>query len=276
MSPFPLWANVLAVLAGLVVGVLDARRLRRRHPGLGLQTALRHARYLYAAPVLLVGLGAAHYALQGRADLWWSLPTWLEVRWLGVIWGAILAVFALLFGLALALAFAERHGERWKALVAALLCIGAVEHAVWKFSRPVAPDLRDEVRDGVVLQTSGVTCAAASAANLLRATGRPATEREMAAAFGTTTLGTSAGQVVEGLRALGYACDKVEVADASALPLPAILFVDHAQAGPEGHAVALMAAAERVEVWDPLVGRVLQSRSDLARVWRGRAVACRF
>ena len=160
-----------------------------------------------------------------------------------------------------------------------MLLVAAVQVAQWLYTRPVAPLLKHKQTSyGVILQSSGVSCAAASAANIARRHGRPATEKQMAAALGTTTLaGTSASQVIYGMRAVGFACRRVKVAgaDPSRLKLPAMLFVDHPLVGPEGHAVALMALDQgQAEVWDPLWGRRLFSPAQLRHSWHGMAIEC--
>ena len=56
-----------------------------------------------------------------------------------------------------------------------------------------------------------------------------------------------------------------------------MIFVDHPMTGPESHAVALMATGpKRVEVWDPLWGKRLWSRQELAQRWHGFAIECTY
>jgi hypothetical protein len=276
MVALPLWVNVVLVLGAGAIGVADAVRLTRRWPDLSLDKVLGRARYLYLPVAMLLPLFAAHVVLHQRPDLFWHLPVWLELYYMAIVWGAIVALFALLFGFAATVALRTRHHERVKLLIAAALLIGAVEFAQWRYTRPVAGQLNDWVTgEGIVMQSSGVSCAAASAANMARSLGIDKSEREMAELFGTTELGTSAAQVVRGFADLGIDCRKVLVddGDVAGIAVPAMLFIDHATAGPESHAVARFAHAGVVEVWDPLTGSPISAPS-LARNWHGRAVIC--
>lgn len=268
------WAHLLLVLGAPALGLLSALRLRRR--GATLATALRQARWLWLVLPALLLLLTTHFILQDRPDLWWRLPPWLEVHYLALVWGGILAIFGLIFGLAISLAWLEHHPERQKAVLAAVLCIASVEVAHFRHTRPVGPELEaHETADGIVLQSSGVTCAAASLANWRRLEGERVDERQMAELLGTTTLGTTAGQVLKALEALGRVCRKAELG-AGELDGPAMLFVDHPAIGPDSHAVLHVARRDgQHEVWDPAVGRLMFSAEGLSAIWRGRAITCR-
>ena len=275
MVALPLWVNVLLVVGVGSLGVADAVRITRRWPELRLDKVLSRARYLYLPVAMLLPLFAAHVVLHQRPDLFWHLPIWLELYYMAIVWGTIVALFALLFGFAATVALRTGHRERAKLLVAAVLLIGAVEFAQWRYTRPVARQLRDWVTgEGIVMQSSGVSCAAASAANMARSMGIDKSERDMAEVFGTTELGTSAAQVVRGFAELGVDCRKVLVEDGlDGIAAPAMLFIDHPAAGPESHAVARFAHAGTIEVWDPLTGSPISARR-LAESWHGRAVIC--
>lgn len=274
MVPLPWWLNGLVVVIGAGLGLLEARRVHRK--GAGLDDALSHAPHLFLVPALLGVLLVAHFVLNGRADLWWMLPTWVEARYFAILWVAILAMFAFLFALGVALAYAERHAQRHLLALAVLGCVLAVETTIIRTQAPIFPDLNAErVVDGVVYQTSPVTCAAATSANLLRRMGLAQLgERDLAERLHTTGNGTTAGRVVEVLGDFGPTCAKTEDPDPDRLALPAMLMVDHALAGAESHAVALMDHGPPYEVWDPIDGRRLMSRAQLAAIWHGRAIVC--
>ncbi len=273
MIPLPWWLNVALLLGGAGIGWLGGRALARR--GATVQTATRRAPWLYVAPVLLGTLLLAHFVLNGRADLWWLLPPWLEARYFLVLWTALLLVCASLFALVAAVAFAEAHPQRRQLVVAALLVLTALEVPLVGGQRPIWPLLREQLSEGVVLQTSGVSCVAASSANLLRLAGHEATERELARRLYTSSaFGTTAGRALEVLRDAGLPCVKVEQPDPDRLALPAMLMVDHAAAGQESHAVVLAHAADHYEIWDPLDGKRLLTRDELRAIWHGRALAC--
>jgi len=276
MTPLPLWLNLLLVIGLAAVGFGDATRVRRRWPGLGLDEILGKARYLYALVALLGLLFAAHLVLDQRHDLYWLLPIWLELYYMAIVWGTIVGLFAFLFGFALTVAFATGHRERVKLAVAACMLIGAVQFAQWRYSRPIAPELQHWVTaEGIVMQSSGVSCAAASGANIARTLGLQKSERDMAILFGTTASGTSAAQVIRGFEGIGVECEKrqVERAELARLRTPAMLFVDHPSAGSESHAVAALQRDGAIAVYDPLTGTPMGS-DVLAGSWHGRSVEC--
>ncbi len=278
MFGLPLPFHGVVLVATVALGLLEARRVQRA----GVRE-LRHAgqrvRYLYALlPILLLCL-VGLFLMQTMRDLWWRLPLLVEYSFLPLVWGAILGCFGFLFSLVCGLAWRLGDPTRRRLVVASLLMVVAAEVAHWQYARLAAPGLRHlATSDGVVLQSSDATCAAASAANLLRLSGVQATERQLAVRFGSSVLfGTSIAQVVFGLRELGYDCRRFaeDPSSESSPPLPALLLVDHPAVGEEGHLVlATRRQGQRLEVLDPLTGRRELSRSELRRRWHGRGLHC--
>ena len=130
------------------------------------------------------------------------------------------------------------------------------------------------VSDGVILQTTDSTCAAASLANVATHLDMPHTEADMAALMGTTAFGTDIAQVYGGLRRLGLRGNAVLVQDRDyhALHSPAILFVDYGNE-PLGHAICYMGEKDgRAEIWNPQGGKSFQTQQQLAGSWRGHAM----
>jgi protein-S-isoprenylcysteine O-methyltransferase Ste14 len=275
MFTMPIWGYLLVVVTTGSLGVWIARRLRARVPEVTIETALQHARWPNAIPVALVLLLVTHFVLQDHPDWWWAMPPAVERVYLAALWTSLGALMALLVSFASWIAYQQQHPEQKVLVLAGVMLVGSVGYVQWSFTRPLegVVEVR-ETPEGVVLQSTGATCAAATAANLLRIWGRSADERMMAERFNTTQMGTATGQVVLGLAELGLACRKIEVASPEALRLPAMLFVDHPAAGPESHAVALVQVGPQIEVWDPLVGKVFLSADGLAAIWHGRAVDC--
>ncbi len=281
MVGLPIWLNVLLVFGLAGLGALEARRLARKRDGLDLDNVTRRAPYLYAVAGEVVLFLGALFSLQYFPRLWWKLPLLLEYVFTCLTWGSVLALFSFLAGLSAAVAFHSGHRERHKLVLAGVLLVAVVQVAQWLYTRPVAPELTHKITSaGIILQSSPVSCAAASAANMARRLGVQATERQMAEALGTTALGgTSASQVVYGMADLGFSCRRAKVAPGkvATLKLPAMIFVDHPMTGPESHAAALMAAgAKRVEVWDPLWGKRLWSHEELGQRWHGFAIECSY
>jgi ABC-type bacteriocin/lantibiotic exporter with double-glycine peptidase domain len=145
------------------------------------------------------------------------------------------------------------------------------------FTEPVAPELVERVSDGIVMQMSGASRAAASAANLVRAYGIERTEREIAELLGTTKFGTSPAQVMEGLGKLAFSCAKAVHADLDPrrVRVPAVLLLPPGAGSNAGHAVLLAGLdGDDVLVLDPLAGRQRLTRVELGRRWKGHAVEC--
>ncbi len=267
----PVWMLLVVALAA-TLGALEWRRLARRHARLRLDDVLRRAPHLYATLPLAAALLGVQALLGIDPDLAAWVPVWLEYRYTAILWGSVAALFAGLGGLVTAGALATRHPRRAGLLVGSVLLVCAVEVIQRQYTR--VPDLGERVVDGVVLQTSGVSCAAASAANLLRQHGLSTSEREMAALLGTTSLGTSGAQIIHGLGRAGFSCARVDAA-AGDPAAPAILFVDAPGAGREAHAVlATRLDAAGATLLDPLAGRVDVSRRTLGTFWHGNGVRC--
>jgi ABC-type bacteriocin/lantibiotic exporter with double-glycine peptidase domain len=77
------------------------------------------------------------------------------------------------------------------------------------------------------------------------------------------------------MRKIGFSCNKVQVSESNPekLTAPAMLFVDNQFTGPESHAVAYMGFNKnKAEIFDPLEGRRLLSKNELAKIWHGRGI----
>jgi hypothetical protein len=249
---------------------------RRRHADLDVSNVLKRARHLWGVPLIIALAFGTHLYLNERPDLWWALPPWVEARYLLFLWICLIGTMVYLYAFGITLAFQTGHPERRTLVIAVVLILTAVQVMVVRTQRSVAPDLKHTVdADGVVLQTSGVSCVAASAANMLRQRGIDTTEKQMATALGTTAMGTTAGAAIEMFDARGEVCRKVQGKAASALRAPAMLMIDHPLAGPESHAVAYMGTVQgEVEIWDPLDGRRMLTPEALGAIWSGRAIEC--
>ena len=277
MVGIPVVLNILIILIFIIVGLLEHRRLLAKDPNLGLETIHKKAPYLFVLLAIILFLFSANLILKCRQSLIWSFPLWLQFYYSTLTWGGILAIFSFIFGLASSSAFQTRHKEKWKIVVSGVLFIAAVQVAQWYYTRPVAPHLEKGVAtNGVILQTSGSSCAAASAANILRFFRIEKTEKEMAELFGTTLLtGTSLAQVVFGMQKIGFSCNKAYVSDSNpeSLKPPAMIFVDHPVTGPESHAMAYVEYKNgKAEILDPLSGRKFMTKEQLKKVWHGRGV----
>jgi hypothetical protein len=276
--------NILVVLVFSVVGIKECRRLSQKYPDFNLETALKRASYLYGlipfTVLLLAGTALVMAVARNRPSLFWKLPLWLEYHLFTICWGVIFALFAFTFALTAAVAVRSRHEERRKIIAAAILFVGAIQIVQWIYTHPVAGTLGEEIsRLGMVIQTSPVSCAAASGATIARLLGQEKTEREMAALYGTSQMGTSAAQIIVGMERIGFISRKVEVksADPKMVVPPAIFFVNSPMSGPESHAVAYLGYEEgKAVIWDPLHGvRMDLGKKDVAALWKGRGLEFR-
>jgi predicted double-glycine peptidase len=281
MLPTPVFINLPLIVLFAAAGVAEGRRLLARHRDMQLETALRKAPYLYALVPLSVLLLAVTVALmvvgKMRPSYFWALPVWFEYHLYTVMWGSIISLFSFTFALTSAIAVLSGHSEGRKIIAASLLFVTAIQVMVWTYTRPVAPELREEISpSGLVSQTSPVSCAAASGATILRLLGEMKTEKEVARLFGTSMLGSSAAQIIVGMEKMGFSSRKMEIdnCDPERLVPPAMLFVDNPFIGPESHAVALLGFQQgEAQIWDPLTGAMMGlGKEEAAEFWRGRAI----
>jgi len=103
------------------------------------------------------------------------------------------------------------------------------------------------------------------------------TEESAARLLGTTTAGTSRGQMRFALHQLGIPFEERNDPrlTPAELPAPALLMVDHPAVGREGHMVMYAGRSEGgYEIWDPLTGRVEWSEREARSRWHGRAFSC--
>ena len=274
----PLWLNILLIIGFILLGSMECRRLFIKDSNLDMKTVLKRAPYLHVLIVLsLILLVVANL---NRPRLIWNLPLWLQYHYTALTWGGILVIFAFVFSLASAVALRTQHRERWKIVIAGILLIFVIQVIQWNYTRPIAPRLKDIVAtSGTVMQTNNASCAAASGASIVRTYGMQKTEKQMAELFETTVGGTSGAQVIYGMRKIGFSCNKVHVSESNPekLTAPAMLFVDNQFTGPESHAVAYMGFnKDKAEIFDPLEGRRLLSKNELAKIWHGRGIEFRL
>jgi len=275
MIALPIYLNILILIAFITVGVMYGGKLSREKMTLDSTVFLKKAP-LIAVFMLLFGIAVVdHATVTAYPTTGWNFPFLLQIYYTALIWGTLLAALSFICSAVIALAFFTGDRKRWPVLVFTIIIVVGVQGFFWKRTRPVAPQLTEEISHGIIMQTSNASCCAAAAANIANMFGLKKTEKEMAELFGTTVTGTSPGQVIVGMEKLGFTCKKanIEDADAKKLNAPAIILIDHLEAGPESHAVALMNHLNgKVEIWDPLRGRSTPDVKRLEGVWHGKAI----
>lgn len=275
MNHIPLWMNILLIVLAAAAGMLSARRFAMRQPDADIASIHKHTRRFHLLTVVLILSFIVAVALRTKPNLIWSFPLGLQYVIVPAVWGLAAGIVVYVFTFACFLMRSARHPETRTMAVATVLLIAAMEVAYWQYTRPAAPDLSHKTSlAGAILQTSDVSCCAASAANILRLYGMDVTEREMAERFETGKYtGTSAAQVVFGLRKMGVSCRTVTAETIDTIRPPAMLFVDDEQAGPEAHAIAyLRQDGARFFIIDPLTGEERVSAEKIERIWHGKAV----
>ncbi|MEM7262241.1 MAG: cysteine peptidase family C39 domain-containing protein [Planctomycetota bacterium] len=207
-----------------------------------------------------------------RVSIEW-VPALLLVTVEDALW--IVSLAALTVFLAFAATLSRRTEHERKDMLSVLAPVVPLI-LLWFIAQsniPIYDRLKHREKEGVLLQSSSSSCAAATLANLLRTPERPLTEREVAQQLGTTRRGTSIPHIVLGLDHYGQEHRVSTRRTIDALTTPAILFVDHPVTGKESHAVALVDRREEAFViWDPLIGETVLSEDDLRRLWHGYVV----
>jgi hypothetical protein len=178
--------TALASLMGGAFGAIEWRRITRLHTGVTLENALRHARHVIAVVPVAVALLAIQVVIVTHPDIAWDAPVWLELHYTTLLFGSVAACLSFVSGLAAHGAFSTGHRKRAAVLVSATAVIATLLIIEWDFTAPISSELHDRMDGDVVLQSTGASCAAASAANLARQHGVVRTESEMAALLGTT------------------------------------------------------------------------------------------
>jgi hypothetical protein len=277
-----MWMLGIALMSvgGFLIGVVGAALLLIRRGGL-LTLANVHREFPWLAiasigGIALIGFLFVAARFEAIGDL---LPLSIAARaGIGARLGLAL-VCGSLAGFAATLAWSTHDPQRVTVTVLGLVMNAAVLAALIRNDRPIPVELGDRISpDGVVLQTSRSTCAAATLANLARLLGLALDERAAAAILGTTANGTSSGQIRYALSRLGLGSRSVPRGrvDLDRLAAPAFLFLEHSAAPEERHAVAFVGRRdEGYEIWDPAEGRVVWDAA-LAAEWRVRgAIECR-
>ncbi|MCZ6601878.1 MAG: cysteine peptidase family C39 domain-containing protein [Planctomycetota bacterium] len=285
MYPVSFTGNAVAMIIGIFIGITESARLVRRDPAAAPEDLLKVGRVFRKAPYLLVPIALVMaYSIFCLASSWdistrWILPLWFQLRGQPILWAALLGVVTFLASLSAAASFRAGDPRRWKLVFAFSLLVGSMYFLIYNLNAPIAPRLVELVdEDGVILQTSGVSCVAASAANIVRLYGIERTEKAMAEILGTTRMGTTMAQFIYGLEGMGFECRTVERPDGEPMELeaPAVLLVDHPRTPREGHAVAYMGKREGLfEILDPTLGRIRLTQKQVSAIWHGHAVECR-
>ena len=269
---------ILVQLAAFSVGVVLARASSKRYPGLTLESSLKKSRTLRIVALLCLVLVAPPLAAQVTDSICQALPLWLQGHASRATWIILGSLFALLSGFAVFVVIRTSHAKRSRLALA----LGALNVALFMANGRLNTGIADELSvkttaDGVILQSSSSSCAAATLCNVVAHFGVEISEPRAARLLGTTSLGTSPGQMRYALDQLGIGFVDLNerFRELSEVRPPAILFVDHPAVGPEGHAVAYFGTfKDRYEIWDPIYGRSFLKSGHIHQVWHGNGMTC--
>lgn len=274
MNQIPYWLSLVSALMAALAGIVYGRRLHARGFSIAARIRVRDCPLLPVAMLLFVALHVATATLLQNPQIGWHLPVMMEYHLTAGM--SVLKVAFVTFAMAAVTAagFAERHASRGMLLFATVIAVLIVDGLAHHSARPNLEPIRDHRKDGVILQSTSSTCAAAAGANIATFLGVPVSEARMVALMHTTWAGTSPAQAIYGFRALGLAARKVEVEDLALehVEAPAILLVN-VGAEPDAHAVAYMGRSEAgFEIWDPGGGKVIWDAEMVRTRWHGRAI----
>lgn len=274
MLTLPPVVSLLTVLLMIPGALWYGRHLYRRGITFTRKTSVREMPLIPVLVLLYIACVVAGNLIIAHPQWGWYMPLAVEYYTLPALWvfRIIFLAFALFTGVALAWLSRRPLGVTLACVTLAILVLS--DGLSRYVSQPFLGDFRRSVKDGVILQSTASTCAAASCANIATQLGLPKTEEEMAAQLHTTWNGTFPAQMVYGMRALGFEATKKNVPDCDIRKVtpPAVLLV--AVGGEfDSHAVAFMGMVEgNAEIWDPVGGKRNDKPEDLAERWGGHAI----
>lgn len=273
--------SVLFFAFALAIGALVGRRLAAR--GFTAENALKGRQHI--AYLILLAIAAAFALLyySSRLSFIAWLPTTVLLYGEESVWPLVTSMATFSLGLVVALEWpGRRDSKRLRTLAVGVgVLLLALGYLGWR-SLPVTGILGEpRVHNGVVMQTTAYTCAAATIATLVRAVGLDTgmTELAVVAVARTTREGTTTLGEIRAMRALGLEPRlgrRLTPDSLVAIGPLALLHVDE----PVGattirHAVALLgidSARRTVTLGNPLHGRQLKGFDELKGFWLGEAV----
>jgi predicted double-glycine peptidase len=272
----------VGIVIAVVVGASLGRRLSLK--GVTADNALKkHQRQIYRIGIgaLLIGMIVGIILITGRQSPW--IPSFLILYiaayfWRGVLFGCCTCT-GLLIGLELP---AWRDRARLQQLLLFLIVSGSGIAFLLQQGLPITASLGPPlISEGIVLQTTPSSCAAATIATLVRHIDptRTTTEKEVVALAETSKSGTSTLAEIQAMEALGLApqyARNLTTADLIERQQPAVLHVmEPVGTSKIAHAIALLSLNPiqgTVTLANPLSGKQVRPITDLKDYWIGEAV----
>ncbi len=278
MNMMPLSLNAAILLFSIVGGYFYGRGLSitiGSNLSLSPRDISKLKLLLLSLSTLLITLPLAHLA-DWLPSLYLLTPMIYRIYADIIIFGLTLMATTFVCIAVSTLAIFTNHRYRRSLPLLMATVITVIDFTYYQRMEPIASILGDDKTEmGVILQTSGASCSAATCANIAAFYGLNVSEKEMAELLGTTRRGTERSQVLYGMKQLGFSSNEIfqtEI-DLTRIRPPAYLNVGHPVTGPESHAVAYMGRADgKFEIWDPLSGKVYMSPKQIYQIWLGKAM----
>lgn len=278
METLPVPAALLCILVAAWLGRRYGKRLYARGFTLTGHIRLRECPLIPVAILAFIGVYAGLDFIVSKPQITWNVPTPVMYYLIPSLWAAKVLLVTFVCSAVATVPLLQKTRTRHAMLLIATTIVVTVEVLARVTHQPHLPELKVRERDGVILQSSAVTCAAAAGANAARALGVELTEAEVAKAMGTTWAGTAPSQVIYGMRRLGFEARKVNIRtrDIREVSPPAILLVEFGTEA-DGHAVALMGFdGDAAIIFNPNSGRQVHTPESLKQIWDGRAIEIRL
>lgn len=276
MGPLPVYADLLMAVLWAALGAAYAYRLFQKGVRLNAPDTPRRAKWLVIAGLGFIFGNAVFLPLKEFPSIAWYLPIPVEYCLTPLGWAVELSLMTFAIAGISTLGFLEHHRARWVLIAMSLLIFISAKILFQAYAQDVPPDTGNQRKsaDGLLLQTTGSTCAPTACANVARFFGKDTNEKEMVALLGTKDHGTSPAQIIYGMQKLGLACKKryIHNKDIAQLHPPAILLVNWS-IEVDGHVVVYNGLVDgEAEIWDPVSGKILMERDALNKKWHGRAI----
>ncbi len=261
------------LLLGFYIGLRYGKILYRR--GIRAETFAQKGRVqsrVILTIFVVVGLCVFLYTRTGFLD---KSPLFIQFYFGSISWFIMKFFFVFIFGFSVYLYSKKRGFEKVLLIFLGMFLLGSIQAFEVYTEFPIYKQLKHQVRDsdGTVCQTSQWSCAPAAWSMILQHYGVEMTEPEVAKLFGTNRLGTSAAQIVYGLKKIGFSARTrtISIEDLERLDHPVQLYIDFLNR--EDHAVVFWTVEDGFFiVLDPLRGRMKYRKAELATEWHGNII----
>ncbi len=272
----------IIILISFLAGISIGRSLAQQ--GLTAANALQyHQKQVYVISLLALGIGTLLGIVlsAGRSSPW--VPSFMLLYVGAYIWDAILAVCCFCTGLVLSLELAGwKDRQRLQQLILFLLVSVSATLFLIYYQLPITNLVQAaRVSEGVVLQTTPYSCAAASIATIAQISQpeSPITEEDVVRLAKTSRRGTSTIAEIYAMQALGLSPQyerNLSIQDLINRHQLAVLHVmEPVGATKIAHTIALLSinpVNRTLTVGNPIYGRQIKTFAEMKDYWLNEAV----